>query len=593
MLRPALATLAVLVLASCAARQDSETELGRFSAEEMRNSIPLEQRISFARETWVQAVSLDLQGQPQMALEAMQMAAFYDPSDRWLQISMARRLRDFRRSAEALAVMRKALRMPGQEESTDWELVAGLYLEMGSKDSAEIAWNHVLELDAHSREALLGMASLAEARSEWGKAASYFGRLSLEYGPRGKSLVERAAGLWLRHGSPDSAQVLLRSRWDADHEPGFGEALARFLLTTGQPQEAVGILDTLLESVPEDAPRLELMAARALLASGQRDQALARLRTMDAVNPNDPRTLATIGAILLDMDSTQAAKEVFQRLAVHDPKNALSSYFLGLLALQRKSYDTARTHLEHSLALDSTAIDTWIRRGMLELEQDSVNAAVRVFQRFSRNWPRLPQARFLHGYALSRKANRSLRFPHREWSPPDSEPVATDLRRRAALEFDTTLAIDTNLHRARFERGSVRERLGQWDLAIEDLRQAVRENPLDANISNYLAYLFADRGIHLDEADTLIRRALQADPDNPAYLDTRGWLRMRQGRFAEALEDVERSISLGEDELTILVHKATILERLKRKSQARELWKKVLDRDPGHPAARQGWEQTK
>lgn len=593
MLRPALATSALLFLASCAARQDSETELGRFSAEEMRNSIPLEQRISFARETWVQAVSLDLQGQPQMALEAMQMAAFYDPSDRWLQIAMARRLRDFRRSAEALAVMRRALRMPGQEESTDWELAAGLYLEMGSKDSAEMAWNHVLQLDAHSREALLGMASLAEARSEWGKAASYFGRLSLEYGPRGKSLVERAAGLWLRHGSADSAHVLLRSRWDADHEPGFGEALARFLLTTGQPQEAVGILDTLLEALPEEAPRLELMAARALLASGQRDQALARLRTMDAVNPNDPRTLATIGAILLDMDSTQAAKDVFQRLAVHDPKNALSSYFLGLLALQRKSYDTARTHLEHSLALDSTAIDTWIRRGMLELEQDSVNAAVEVFQRFSRNWPRLPQARFLHGYALSRKANRSLRFPHREWSPPDSEPVATALRRLASLEFDTTLAIDTNLHRARFERGSVRERLGQWDLAIEDLRIAVRENPLDANISNYLAYLFADRGIHLDEADTLIRRSLKADPDNPAYLDTRGWLRMRQGRFAEALEDVERSISLGEDDLTILVHKATILERLKRKPQARELWKQILDRDPAHPAAQQGWERTK
>ncbi|MBK8802186.1 MAG: tetratricopeptide repeat protein [Fibrobacteres bacterium] len=591
--RPVFAVFAFLLLASCAARQDTEIELGKFSAEEMRNSIPLEQRLSFARETWIQAVSLDLQGQPQMALEAMQMAAFYDPSDRWLQISMARRLRDFRRSAEALAVMRRALNMPGQEEATDWELTAGLYLEMGSKDSAEIAWKQVLKLDGHSREALLGLASLAEARSEWGEAASYFGRLSMEYGSRGRSLVERAAGLWMRHGAPDSAQALLRSRWDAEHEPGYGEALARFLLSSGQPQEAVGILDSLLEALPEDAPRLELMAARALLASGQRDQALRRLRAMDAVNPNDPRTLATIGAILLDMDSTQAAKDVFQRLAVHDPKNALSSYFLGLLALQRKSHDTARLYLERSLALDSMAIDTWIRRGMLELELDSVNAAVGVFKRFSRNWPRLPQARFLHGYALSRKANRAVRFPHREWSPPDSEPIATNLRRQAALEFDTTLAIDTNLHRARFERGSVRERLGQWDLAIDDLRQAVRENPLDANIANYLAYLFADRGIHLEEADTLIGRALSSDPDNPAYLDTRGWLRMRQGNYTEALKDVERSISLGEDDLTILVHKATILEKLGQKPQARESWKRVLERDPGHPAAKQGWERTK
>lgn len=593
MLRPVLATLALFFLASCAARQDSETELGRFSAEEMRSAIPLEQRVAFAHETFVQAVALDLQGQPQMALEAMQMAAFYDPSDRWLQISMARRLRDFRRSPEALAVMRKALKMPGQEEASDWELTAGLYLEMGSKDSAEQAWNRVLQLDPHSRDALLGMASLAEARSEWGKAASYFARLSQEYGPRGKSLVERAAGLWLRHGSPDSAQVLLRNRWNAEHEPGFGEALARFLLTTGQAQEAVGIIDSLLEAVPEDAPRLELMAARALLASGQRDQALERLRNMDALNPNDPKILATLGAILLDMDSTETAKSIFQRLSVHDPKNALSSYFLGMLALQHKSYDTARLQLERSLSLDSTAIDTWIRRGMLELEVDSVNAAVKVFERFSRNWPRLPQARFLHGYALTRKANRSIRFPHREWSPPDSEPIASALRQKAALEFDTTLAIDTNLHRAWFERGSVRERLGQWDLAIADLRQAVRKNPLDANIANYLAYLLADRGQLLPEADSLISKALSNDPDNPAYLDTRGWLRLHQGKPHEALEDIDRSITLGEDDLTIQVHKATILEKLGRKPQAREIWQRILERDPGYPAARQGWERTK
>jgi len=593
MLRPVLSLLALGILVSCAARQESETELARFSAEEMRNSIPEEQRIGFAHETWVQAVSLDLQGQPQMALEAMQMAAFYDPSDRWLQISMARRLRDFRRSAEALAVMRRALRMPGQELSTDWELAAGLYLETGAKDSAQIAWARVLELDPHSREALLGLASLAEAKSEWGKAASYFGRLSLEYGPRGKSLVERSAGLWLRQGEPDSAMAILRNRWETEREPGFGEALARFLMSSGQSQEAVLLLDTLLQLVPEDAPRLELMAARALLAGGQRDEALVRLRQMDAVNPNDPRTLATIGAILLDMDSTRAAKDVFQRLAIHDPKNALSAYFLGLLALQRKSYDTARVHLDRSLALDSTAIDTWIRRGMLELEQDSVDAAVVVFRRFSHNWPRLPQARFLHGYALSRKANRSLRFPHREWSPPDSEPVASALRRQAAAEFDTTLAIDTNLHRARFERGSVRERLGLWDLAIQDLRQAVLENPLDANISNYLAYLLADRGIHLEEAEALVTKALEADPDNPAYLDTRGWIRLKQGKASLALADVERSITLGEDDPTVLIHKATILERLGRKGEARELWKRVLERDPGHPTAQQGWDRTK
>lgn len=577
------------LFASCASNVGNEKELASFSAA----SLPPDVRLSLAHESWVQAVSLDLQGQPQLALELMQATAFYDPSDRWLQITLARRLRDFRRSAQALSILRRALKMEGEESPGDWELAAGLYLEQGQKDSAELCWNRVLQLDPHSREALLGQGSLAEASGKSAEAASRFGRLSLEYGPNATSLAERAGGLWLRAGEPDSACGLFRTRWDEWHAPADGESLARLLLATGKPDDAVDLYDSLVEMSPEESPRLELMAARALLQGGHRDDALSRLREMQDDSPDDPKVLGSLGAILMDVDSLASARMVFEQMRKAQPASALPGYFLGVLHLRKHETDSARTEFDKSLALDSSAIDTWIRRGMLELETDSAGRATEVFQKMVKVWPKLPQSRFLLGYALSHQAHSRLRHPQREWSPPDSEPEATALRRRALTEFDTALSIDTGLQRARFERGALRERLGLWEAARADLEGAVRQNPEDANTANYLGYLYADRGESLDRADSLISSALRTDPDNTAFLDSRAWLRFHQGRQVEALKDIESALASGESDLTIRVHKARILEALGRKTDARTIWVAIAKIDPAHPEAKAGLERTK
>jgi tetratricopeptide (TPR) repeat protein len=209
------------------------------------------------------------------------------------------------------------------------------------------------------------------------------------------------------------------------------------------------------------------------------------------------------------------------------------------------------------------------------------------------NWPRLPQARFLLGYSYARLAEARTVHVHREWSPPDSEPEATALRRSALTEFDTALAIDSGMHRVHFERGSVLERLGRWSAAKQDLQLAIQENPDDLNAKNYLGYLLADRNESLAMADTLVEHAAAGDPKNPAYLDSKAWVRFREGRLAEALADEDSAMAQGEDDPTLKAHKASILEALHRPAEARPLWRAVLDADPGCPEAIKGLDRTK
>lgn len=563
------------------------------SAESLRKSIAPEQRLAIAHDAWIQAMALDLQGQPQLALEAVQAAAFYDPDDRWLLVNLARRLRDFRRSAEALAVLRRALKMSGVETAEEWELIAGLWQETGAKDSAMEAWKNVLKLDPHSREALLNQAGLAESSGRYAQAAPLFARLAEEYGAQAAPLVERAVALWLRVGQIDSAGTFLQRRWNEWHSPADGENLARFLLGTGKPDDASQLLDSVALLAPEDSPRLELMSARALLAGGHRDESLTRFREMDSENPNDSKIRSSLGAILLDMDSLDAARKIFHDLARTDTASAIPYYYLGLCALKADEPDSARRFFDRSLALDSEAIDTWIRRGVLELEESDPAKAVPIFQRMVDTWPQLAQARFLLGFSLSQLANDRVRHPVREWSPPDSEPEATSLRRSALVQFDSALAIDSALHGIHFERGAALERLGDWNAAHRELTLAVQENPSDLNAANYLGYLLADRNESLDEAEALILRAVAKDPENTSYEDSRAWLLYRRGRFQEALASEDSIIARGENDPTIRTHKAKILEALQLPAQARELWKALFQEDPGYIEAIQGMERTK
>ncbi len=581
-----------LCLASCASRNAGSRQLASQTAEEAREGYSSQQRLEIAHEAWLQALALDQEGQPQLALEAVQAAAFYDPDSRWLQVNLARRLRDGRRSMEALAVLRRALRLDGEETAEEWELAAGLWMETGARDSALHAWKKVLSLDPHSREALMGLAGMTEAEQP-AEAARLFGRLAEEYGAQAAPIVERASALWMRANLSDSAMAFLEKRWQEWHSPADGENLARFLLGAGQADSAANLLDSLSDLAPEDSPRLELMAARALLAGGHRNEALERFRRMEEENPTDTKILSSLGALLLDMDSLSHARATFEGLRIMDSTDAIPYYFLGLWALKSDLPDSARHYLDRSLELDSGAIDTWIRRGMLELEDDKPAAAVSIFRRMTENWPRLPQARFLLGYSYARLAEARTVHVHREWSPPDSEPEATALRRSALTEFDTALAIDSGMHRVHFERGSVLERLGRWSAAKRDLQLAIQENPDDLNARNYLGYLLADRNESLATADSLIEHATAGDPKNPAYLDSRAWVRFREGRLTEALADEDSAMAQGEDDPTLKSHKASILEALHRPAEARSLWQAVLEADPGRPEAIKGLDRTK
>lgn len=109
------------------------------------------------------------------------------------------------------------------------------------------------------------------------------------------------------------------------------------------------------------------------------------------------------------------------------------------------------------------------------------------------------------------------------------------------------------------------------------LEKVYAEDPEDISVNNDLGYLWADQGKNLKQAEKMIRKAVKSEPDNPAYLDSLGWVLYRVGKYQEGLPHLKRATELpGGGDATIWDHLGDCREKLGQHKQAVECWTKAL-----------------
>jgi Tfp pilus assembly protein PilF len=102
-------------------------------------------------------------------------------------------------------------------------------------------------------------------------------------------------------------------------------------------------------------------------------------------------------------------------------------------------------------------------------------------------------------------------------------------------------------------------------------------NPRSASTLNYYGYMLADRGIRLDEAVDLVKRALAEDPNNAAYEDSLGWAYFKQNKLDESEELLRRAAARESHDPTILSHLGDLYAKMGKDSLAEAQWQKSLD----------------
>jgi tetratricopeptide (TPR) repeat protein len=108
------------------------------------------------------------------------------------------------------------------------------------------------------------------------------------------------------------------------------------------------------------------------------------------------------------------------------------------------------------------------------------------------------------------------------------------------------------------------------------LLELLEAQPDDPWVGNDLGYLWAERGINLDRAEELVRNAVEAEPENSAYLDSLGWVLYKQGRPEEALPLLEKAVSIRASTVN-LDHLGDVQFGLGKRDEARAAWQRAVD----------------
>jgi tetratricopeptide (TPR) repeat protein len=128
-----------------------------------------------------------------------------------------------------------------------------------------------------------------------------------------------------------------------------------------------------------------------------------------------------------------------------------------------------------------------------------------------------------------------------------------------------------------FLMGAIFERQKKYDQAEEEFRKVLNVNPRNASTLNYYGYMLADRGIRLEEATGLIKRALADDPNNAAYQDSLGWAYFKQNKLDEADGLLRKAATRESHDPTILSHLGDVYAKMGKDSLAEAQWQKSLD----------------
>ena len=131
-----------------------------------------------------------------------------------------------------------------------------------------------------------------------------------------------------------------------------------------------------------------------------------------------------------------------------------------------------------------------------------------------------------------------------------------------------------------FQLGAIYDKMGDFEKMVVQMKEVLRLDPDHADALNYLGYSYADRGIHLEEALTLVQKAMTLKPNMGYITDSLGWVYFKLGDYEKAAGELEKANQLTPDDPTITEHLADSYYKMHRIEKAIEFYEKALKLDP-------------
>ncbi len=360
----------------------------------------------------------------------------------------------------------------------------------------------------------------------------------------------------------DDALLLLDEVLEID--PSLHEVLiikARILTAQGKNEEATTLIKQVVDELP-DNNALRLQYARMLVEQRNMPAAIEQYLTLHENLPDDSEITLSLALLHIETRQLDEAVEVLDYLIEIDKKVPIANYYLGRIS-QNQGDDKQAVSYYLRVKSGEYVFDAQLRIGVLLAElgkPDEGLAKLAALAEDQTHWTLRVKAYLAQGEIL--RSEKRYR-----------EGVEMYSRALQQKRDDTTLL---------YARGLMAEKVDRLDMTEADLLKVISKEPDNANALNALGYTLADRTSRYKEAQDYIKRAAALVPDDPAILDSLGWVSYRLGEMDEALKWLSKAFEKLED-AEIAAHYGEVLWHTNQKDKAREVWEKGKANNADNP----------
>ena len=504
-------------------------------------------------------------------------------------------------------------------------------------EQAIAEFEKIIALEPKTVEDRLVLGQLYTVKHEPQKAEEAF-KAAAAIEPDSEEVVLNLTRLYAESGDLKHAVQVIEAVPEADRTPKMELTLGSLYDQLKQPKDAIAAYKRASELGPGDLQTLDALA-QALLTDNQLDEALAQYRELSEADPENGEALVHIAEILRRKGKYDDALTTVRRARKLDPTSMEAGYNEGMILDVLDRLDEAAQTYQAMVDLASHANGAYTteeknnrsifleRLGAIDLERNKTAEAVSAYQKMIdmggdseiRGYQGQVDAyRNAHDFdkavEVARKAaasdpnNRDLKLmlaaelaDHGQ--ADEGLSMARSLLKNSSDDRAVYLAIAQMTVRLRrwkdaeealdkaeplstkteergnvfFMRGELAERQKHFDAAEQAFKQVLDLQPESAMTLNYLGYMLADKGTRLQDALKMIRKAVDLEPWNGAYLDSLGWAYFKLGEYELAEDNLRQAVERDQTDPTVHMHLGDLYEKTGRIRLAAAQWQLAID----------------
>lgn len=334
------------------------------------------------------------------------------------------------------------------------------------------------------------------------------------------------------------------------------ELLARIYLAKGDAKALKAAEDT-LKLDPNNLQAHLVRASSLLNSAGDKDKAKQELAYITKTFPQNPEARYMVGALALQQKDYTKAEETFSELHKDNPKDIRGVVGVVETKVSQNKMPEALQELHKSVEAEPDRRDLLFAYADLLMRAEKYDDAIKIFKQLLDKDPKSAPLIYRLGETYRRKGDLN---------------AAIDTFRKGSQVAPN----DTN---NLLQLGLLMEGTGKRDQAKPIYEQILKVKPDHPIALNNLAYIKAEEGNDLDQALTMVQKALQALPSSPDIADTLGWIYIKKNLSDDAVRVYKDLVQKDPNNAIFHYHFGmALLQKGDRPSAKRELETAIQDK---------------